>query len=51
MGSFYVLFCFGYALCQQTIDEDLTDVEQLTNNLELLTENVIDLNMQLKQVW
>ena len=44
-----MLACYTFG--QPTVDEDLTDVERLTNKLELLTDTVVDLNMQLKQVW
>ena len=53
MVRFYLLLLsvVGFAVTQPTVDEDLPDVERLTNKLELLTETVIDLKMELKQVW
>ena len=41
----------GHALGQQTVDKDLTETARLMNKLELLTNTVVELNMQLKQVW
>ena len=51
--AFYVIvFSLMHpALGQPTADEGLTDVETLTNKLELLTDVMMDLNKQLKQVW
>ena len=54
MGSIgcmiFLLSFVGHALGQETVDKDLTETTRLMNKLELLTNTVVELNMQLKQV-
>ena len=52
--GFIVILIFslmGHGLGQTTVNEYLTETEQLTNKLELFTDTVVNLNAHLKQVW